>query len=500
MLTLMKKKILIVGGGTAGWMAANLLAKELKATEFQITLLESPEIGIIGVGEGSTPQLKSLFDSLDIAEADWMAECDATYKLGISFKDWSSAPGFSEYFHPFPATTDRHTAQAYVYNCYLRRQGVDVETLPDNYFLPAFLAQHKRGPVPDSNFPFPVSYGYHFNAYLLGEFLKNHGVSLGVEHLQAKVVGIERNQAGDIASVSTQDGHSYHADFFIDATGFSSLLLQQTLGVSFKSFGNNLFNDSAVVLPSDAKEQPNSYTTSSAMKYGWGWDIPLRSRTGNGYVYSSDFCNRETAETELREKLGLLDSPIEARHLKMRVGQVEQHWSRNCLAVGLSQGFIEPLEATALHLVQSTIERFIPFLKGNQLDHASQKEFNTDISNRFEGIRDYIVCHYKLNSCSDTPYWRANANNPAISDSLQKLIRTWSSGGDLAHEIEHQGISKYYPVISWHCLFSGYGTYQQFDKLIQNDVRARRFNTGDVIEFNIRCASNFKDHASQLPK
>ncbi|MBL4673288.1 MAG: tryptophan 7-halogenase [Arenicella sp.] len=501
-------KILILGGGTAGWMAANLFAKNCANTvvngrRIEISVVESPEIGIVGVGEGSTPQLKALFDHLEIAESDWMPKCNATYKNGISFKGWSGKKGFEEYFHPFPAKTDRDTAQAFVYNSYLRRHNIDVEVQPNKFFLPAYLAASKRGPKPDRNFPFAVSYGYHFDAYLVGEVLKANAIKLGVGHIQATIDDVIVSPTGDIQSLKSNDGQRHQADFFVDCSGFSGVLIGKALKVPFNSFAENLFNDSAVVMPTDVSKPVASQTTAVAMSAGWAWSIPLANRTGNGYVYSRGHIDSDAAETELRASLGLLDSELQARHLKMRVGQRQQHWSGNCLAVGLSQGFIEPLEATALHLAQDTIQGFISLFNAGKLSDLDKTEFNQSISSKFEGIRDYIVCHYKVNSragglSEGHHYWRDCAENTNLSPSLQSLLSVWHAGEDISLEIERQGIGRHYPVISWHCLLSGYGVFPSTDRLIRDDSRSQRFNMAEVIEFNRSCALNFKSHHEQL--
>ena len=491
-----QKRIVIVGGGTAGWMAANLMIR--RWPDAQITLLESPDIGIIGVGEGSTPQLKAFFDGIDVSEAQWMPRGNATYKVGISFADWSRKPGFEHYFHPFPSQPDKQNHRAFVESCYWRRRGIDVEGHPDRFFLNAYLAQHRLGPKADRSFPFRVTYGYHFDSGMLGQFLAETAVARGVEHVQGKVADVLRGESGNIAGLALADGRHVEADFFVDSTGFRSLLMQQALGVRFRSFEENLFNDSAVVLPTPQGEAPACQTVSTALKYGWAWNIPLTNRIGNGYVYSSGFCTADEAETELREALDLLDSEVEARHLKMKVGQVEKHWHRNCHAVGLSQGFIEPLEATALHVVQTTIEGFMKNWEAGGFTNRFEDDFNRAIGQRFEGIRDYIVCHYRVNSRDDTDYWRANASNVNHSESLQRLLRTWKDRGDLTAEIIRQGISKYYDTISWHCLLAGYGLFPPHESLQPAGAGHRGHDMTRIKDFIARCALNFRPHSEQL--
>ncbi len=352
-------RIIIAGGGTAGWMAANLMAHAWRDKPVTITLVESADIPTVGVGEGSTPTLKRFFSDLGIAEQDWMPACNATYKVNIRFRDWSPASGVKEYSHPFISQPDTFTERAFHVNCHTRRLSLDVNTTPDDFLLNGWLARAQRAPVAPENFPFRMEYGYHFDSALLGRYLTTHAKSLGVERITGNIEAITRHNNGDICGLQLDDGRLISGDFFIDCTGFRSLLLQQTLNVGFDSFSDNLFNDSAVVLPTPAADSLPVETVSTALSAGWAWSIPLTQRTGNGYVYSSAHISSDQAETELRQHLGLRDNDGDARFLSMRVGQVKEHWHRNCLALGLSQGFIEPLEATALHLVQLTTEFFI---------------------------------------------------------------------------------------------------------------------------------------------
>ncbi len=492
-------RVVVLGGGTAGWMAANLIAAKWRSKNVSVCVLESPDIGIIGVGEGSTPQLKFFFDTLGVSESEWMPRCNATYKNGISFYGWSDKPGFERYFHPFPSQIDDHTAPGFYFNSMARRRGADVWGHPDRFFLNSHLAGKKLGPLPAHNFPFRVSYGYHFDAHLVGAFLREHAVARGVAHLEGKVRKVVLDESGDVAHLLCEDGREIDADFFIDSSGFRSMILQEALGVPFISFSENLFNDSAVVMPTPADPAGvNCQTISTAMKHGWAWDIPLTNRTGNGYVYSSAFCSPDEAETELRKKLGLLDSDVSARHLKMKVGRVNGPWAKNCLAVGLSQGFIEPLEATALHIVQETVERFMEAFEARGFSNAHQVSFNREIDARVEGVRDYIACHYKASHRGDTEYWRANASNLALSDSLQRLLSCWLKGGDLVCEVHEQDIGKYYAPASWHCLLAGYGVYPQPQSLAPPDDSVRRANMPALDDFISRCAMNFRPHSELL--
>ena len=240
-----------------------------------------------------------------------------------------------------------------------RKQGFDVQAHPDHYFLETYLTRNHLGPLPHESFPFGLAYGYHFDSALLGKWLAKKAISRGVKRIFADVVDAQTSPSGDISRVNCKDGQCLSADFFVDCSGFQSLLMQKTLQVEFTSFKENLFNDAAVVLPTNAPDTYPVETKSTALNYGWAWQIPLRQRMGNGYVYSTDYTDADSAETEFRQHLHMLDSDVEARHLSMKVGRVNKHWYKNCLAVGLSQGFIEPLEATAIALSYNTISQFI---------------------------------------------------------------------------------------------------------------------------------------------
>lgn len=487
-------RIVVLGGGSAGWMSACLLAQAWPQTE--ITVVESSEIGIIGVGEGSTPRLKHFFDRLKIAEHEWMPACQATYKLGIRFVDWSRRAGFASYFHPFPSQVDEHSAPAFFYHCHARRHGADLPAHPDRYFLNAYLATHRRSPHPAHHFPFHVGYGYHFDAYLLGAYLRQHAATRGVRHVDARIEAVLRHADGSIRALRSADGLELAAEMFVDCSGFRGLIHQQALGERFISFADNLYNDAAVVMPTAVgPEGPDCETRSTTLSSGWVFKIPLRHRNGNGYVYSSRHQDRDAAEAELRAHLGVSDD-VPARHLSMRVGRVEHTWAHNVLAVGLSQGFIEPLEATALHLVLETVERYIATLEAPGELATRRQAYNQAIAAYIEGIRDYIVCHYRANLRLDTPYWQEAGANENLSPGLRRLLEAWFHGEDLGQTIRRLGMDAFYPSLSWHCLLGGYGVYPQ--QLQPAEPRIRRYHVAEIDDFIARCALNFDSHSAAL--
>ncbi|SEL98118.1 Tryptophan halogenase [Sphingomonas palmae] len=490
-------RVVVLGGGTAGWMAACLFAARWPRA--RVTVVEAPEIGIVGVGEGSTPQLRALFARLGIAEDAWMPAADATYKTGIRFDGWSARAGYSSYFHPFASAIDLHTAGAFHACALARRTGRAVDAHPDRFFLNTRLAEAHRAPIAPEHFPFEVGYGYHFDAHKVGAVLRDHALAQGVVHVAARVDTVELGDGGDIAALILAGGERLTGDIFVDASGFRSVIAQGALGVRFVPFARNLFCDRAVTLPTPRKAGApiDAHTTATALSSGWAWAIPLTSRTGNGYVYASDHLSADAAETELRRHLGLLDADVAARHLTMKVGRVEEAWHANCLAIGLAQGFIEPLEATALHLTQTTVERFIDAYEEGQGTPARRDTFNAEIARRFEGVRDYIVAHYRLNQRHDTDFWHANAANNHLSDDLKAIMTAWFTGRDVAAEVTRRDLAGFYSALSWEVLFAGYSTFP-------DDARLRPAlaptNTAAIDRLLDGCLLNFGDHAAALAR
>ena len=488
-------RVVVLGGGNAGWITASLLHHEWGARGGSVTVVESPEIGIIGVGEGSTPQLKAFFDHLGIEEAEWMAACDATYKLGIRFTGWSERPGFASYFHPFPAPTDLHSEPGFLHNCMLARRGVDVPAHPDDWFIAETLADARKAPHPRENFPFPPSYGYHFDAHKLGAFLRDWAVKLGVRHKPVRVDEVERAADGNVAALLCEGGECIEGDIFVDCSGFRSLIAQQALGAEFIPFTENLFNDRAVVMPTKHGEELKPQTDAIAMSNGWRWSIPLTSRVGNGYVYSSKYISDEDAEAELRKAIGM-EHDGETRVLQMRVGRVRDSWTGNCLAAGLSQGFIEPLEATALHIVIVTALDFARTLESGGFTAKNREAFNRRIAEKYEGIRDYNVAHYRLNQRSDTQYWRDNAANHALSANLKDMMSAWFTHEDIGqlNARQHDG-HPHYANMSWHCLFAGYGTFPPAAKMQAPPPGLAVADVEQTRAMLAACARNFPHYA-----
>jgi flavin-dependent dehydrogenase len=494
-------KIVILGGGTAGWMTANLMAARWKDKNIHLTLIESPDVGVVGVGEGSTPSMQNFFQEIGVEDSEWMAECNATYKNGITFEGWTSIPGFEKYCHPFPSKMDSFTFSDFDNNCQLRRHNFNVETHPDRFFLGSFLSQNNKGPTASHSFPFDHPHGYHFDANLLGAFLRKKAIERNVKHLQHHVERVNTKENGDIRSLDFKEGGSIEADFFVDCTGFAGILIQKTLKVPFVSLDKVLFNDTAIVVATPAnKDNLASQTKSTALKYGWAWDIPLTSRTGNGYVFSSKYCSLNEAETELRQHLGLLEEDVEVRSVKWKQGRLEKSWHQNCLAVGLSQGFLEPIEAMALHLVYNSIGHFITEFEKGQFTNQNQAQYNRIIDGAFDGVVDYIMAHYRMNSRRDTDYWRDNAANQHITPSFRAIVQSWlgASKNSLADELQRYDTGSYFPLESWQILFAGYGVFPPIENTKPLNRGIQSTDMSKLDEFIQRCASNYGDHMAAI--
>lgn len=458
------RHILIIGGGTAGWMAAMLFVHAWgKKHGVKVTLMESSAIGTIGVGEGSTPRMRRFFERIGVPEREWMPACNATYKCGISFPGWSTKPGFQTYYHPFFTPSDNSFIEWFYHNMVLRQaKNRDVHAHPDVFFVSRYLAANRRAPLSSAPDGYKTDYAYHFDAALIGQFLKERSMALGVRHMVDTVTAVNRAENGDIASVSTEAHGTVAADFFVDCSGFASLLIHRSLGVPFISYADYLFNDRAVALPTPADDDGTlaCETQSIAMKNGWAWKIPLTNRYGNGYVYSSRYCSAEEAEAELRNLTGIQDQAVEARHLKMRVGRVERSWERNCLTVGLAQGFIEPLEATALMTVQETLEWFIEQYEKDDFTDRGRDTLNEKLNRLFDGIRDYVYMHYKLNSRDDTQYWKDCRKTKLPSPVVEDILGTWDSGDNILAALNRNAQKLVYSHTSWFCILSGMGRFQ----------------------------------------
>ena len=471
--------VVIAGGGSAGWMTAVIFLRSLGMAGSKITLIESPNIPTIGVGEGTTPLFKRFLKFLGVSEEEFMGACKATYKHGIEFPGWTGRDEFESYFHPFASPSYRQYEQQFFSNCNRRRSGEPADTDPSNFFFNAELARQCKAPISEqSDNTENMDYAYHFDTAFLADFLKQKCIAGGINYVVDDITDVVVNEDGDLDYLETSGSGRLDGDFFVDCTGFRRMLLSKVMDSEPVSYESRLFNNSAVVIrtPVPAEGDLPPYTESTALKCGWAWRIPLMNKISWGYVYSANYTSREDAENELREHIGEDTTGIEPLHIKLQVGRVTEHWKRNCLAVGLSQGFIEPLEATALGLTQFTINRFVTYFSRDGFHGAYRTHFNDIINEAFDRTIDYIQMHYKLNTRNDTQYWRDCRANENITATMRAIIEAWEdpSADFMTVLKEHVHRSSYAPY-SWYCILSGMGRYDPSPDGVRKDQSANPY-------------------------
>jgi tryptophan 7-halogenase len=450
------RRIAIVGGGTAGWMAAAVLARFTRPSQVAIELIESQEIGTVGVGEATVPVIQALNGLLGIDEADFLRKTEGTFKLGIEFRDWVRAGHshfhfFGDFGAPIEGIAPHH------HWLKLRQLG---ETTPlAEYSLPYVMGKLGRfSPKQDG-----YKYAYHFDATLYAAYLRANAESRGVSRKEGKVVDVTlRSEDGFIQALTLGSGERVEADFFIDASGFRGLLIEQALQTGYEDWSHWLPCDRAVAAPCASVGALSPYTVSSARPAGWQWRIPLQHRTGNGYVYCSRFVGDDEAAATL---LGTLDGrPIaEPRLLRFTTGRRRQFWSRNCLAIGLAAGFMEPLESTSIQLVQTALARLIEMFPDRRFDRAISAEYNRVTVNEWERIRDFLILHYCATGRDDAPLWQY-CRNLQLPDSLQHKMDFFRSSGRVPLSSEES-----YQEPSWVAIFLGQDVFpRRYDPLVDN--------------------------------
>lgn len=415
------RRVVIAGGGTAGWMVAACLGKSL-GKRLDIKLVESDEIGTVGVGEATIPTLINFHHLLEINEQEFMAATNATFKLGISFENWRDVS--QDYIHSFGQTgTDHWTAGFQHFWHKGRERGLAGDY--GDYCLEHRAAQENRfGHLPKSG----MNYAFHMDAGAYARFLRRFSERYGVQRIEAKIVDVAKDEAsGDIRSIELDSGTELEGDLFIDCTGFRALLIGQAMGVEYEDWSHWLFNDSAAALQTTATGPAVPYTRSIARDAGWQWRIPLQHRVGNGLVFSSRHIDDEAAiATLLRNVDG--EPLMQPRVIRFQPGQRKQVWAGNCVAIGLASGFLEPIESTSIHLIQRGIVRLMQMFPTNGISQCDIDEYNRQAASEIAHIRDFIVLHYKVTNRRDTPYWRACAGMD-VPDSLRHRIELFRETG-----------------------------------------------------------------------
>lgn len=443
-------KIAIIGGGTSGWLAASMLCQHLKRELTAVELIESEELGTIGVGESTVPPFVGLIHRLGIDENDFLRATDGTYKLGIKFVGWRDRG--DSYFHPF-GVIGKPIGNHDFYQCWLkaRAQG-DTSALQD--FSPCnVMAEQGRffHPAKARNTPIGgANYALHVDALMVAKYLRAYSEARGLKRTEGKVVSVQQRENGFIESVTLENGREIHADFFIDCTGFKAVLIGKTLGVDSEDWSSYLPCDRAVACKTENKGALVPYTRATAQAAGWSWRIPLKHRVGNGYVYSSQFATDAVAKATL---LRSLDSACieEPRVIPYTTGHRKQFWKSNCLSLGLSSGFIEPLEATSIHLIARGMDFFLRYFPDRDCDPALVREYNRRMIADFEEVRDFIVLHYSTTQRDDTPFWQHCRNLP-LPDTLRERIELFKAHGSM-----REGVDELFRASSWQSVFEGMG-------------------------------------------
>ena len=490
------KRILIVGGGTAGWMTAAMLSK-LFGGRYEITLIESEVIGIIGVGEATIPAIKKYNELLGLDETEFMRKTQGSFKLGIQFVDWWK-PGHS-YIHGF-GLIGRDLEWLRCHQYWLKMNGLGRASDLANFSINTAAALENKFMRADPKMvdsPIgQIAHAFHFDASLYARYLRGLAEAKGVRRREGKVADVAlRGEDGFVQSVTLEDGEVIEADLFIDCSGFRGLIIEQAMKTGYEDWTHWLPCDRAMAVPCARVEPFTPYTRSTARPAGWQWRIPLQHRTGNGHVYSSRHMEDAEAEALLLANLDG-DQLAEPNRLRFVTGKRRQTWNRNCVAIGLSSGFLEPLESTSIHLIQSAIIRLVRLLPDAGFDPATVAEFNRQSDFEYERIRDFIILHYKATARDDTAFWRY-CRDMEVPDTLQRKIDLFAANGRIFREDD-----ELFAEESWIQVFLGQGVIPRgYDPLVdlrsEAEIEAFLGNVEGVIR---KCVAVMPDHGDYVAR
>ncbi len=485
------ENIVIVGGGTAGWMAAAALSKVLQS-KYPIRVIESDDIGTVGVGEATIPMIQLFNKVLEIDENEFVRETQATFKLGIEFVNWGRIG--DSYVHGFGKFgQDLWTVDFYQYwlKMYQAGNAPDIENYSINR-MAAKAGKFMRAAPDMPNSPLAeIAHAFHFDASLFAKYLRKYSEARGVKRTEGKIKQtLLRDGDGFIEAVVLENGERISGDLFIDCSGFRGLLIEEALHTGYEDWTHWLPCDRAYAVPCVSVQPIIPYTRATARKAGWQWRIPLQHRIGNGHVYCSQFISDDEAAATL---LANLDGKAlaEPRQLKFKTGKRKKVWNKNCVAVGLASGFLEPLESTSIHLIQSTISRLIKFFPDKQFNQTDIDEFNTQAAFELEKIRDFIILHYKLTERNDTPFWN-HCRTMDIPPSLQQKMDLYRSSGRI-----YRDGAELFAEVGWLQVMHGQGIrpvgyHPLVDLLSKAEVTEYLASVQDVIQ---KCVAVMPTHA-----
>ncbi|MDG6079263.1 tryptophan 7-halogenase [Erythrobacter litoralis] len=446
-----KTRVVVLGGGTAGWMTAAGLAKLLPDLA-EVTLVESEDIGIVGVGEATLPHIRGFVERLGIDEATFMRATHATYKLGIDFRDFGSIG--TSYIHPFGSFGEEVAGVGFHHWWLeLERQGMAAPLGDYSFAVAAAKANRFAPPAEGTSLASTYGYAYQFDATLFGPFMREFGLANGVTRHEGRVTSVERDgDSGDVRALVMEDGRRIEGDLFVDCSGFRSLLLGETLGEEWEDWTHWLPCDRAAAMPcTHETEDIRPYTTATAMPAGWRWQIPLQHRMGNGYVFSSAHLSEDEACEAIR--VAAEGEPLaDPRVLRFRPGRRKHSWSHNVIGVGLASGFLEPLESTSIYLAQMAITYLIElFPEGGAIDGRDRDEFNRLVDIEYDRVRDFLILHYHVTTRDDSEFWN-HVRTMAVPDSLAAKMDLWRKAG----RIEKYADGLFYDA-SWIAVYVGQG-------------------------------------------
>ncbi len=486
------KNVVIVGGGTAGWMAAAAMSRLLIHPDINITLIESETIGTIGVGEATIPHITYFNDLLGLDEDDFVKQTNATFKLGIEFVDWDKIG--NSYIHPF-GEYGLDMEGLNFHHFWLRHQEMGHSESIDDYNLQIMAARAGKfqRPVNIANSPLSrIAYAFHFDATLYARFMRGFAEARGVRRIQGKVINANQNtETGFIESLDLEDGQKIDGEFFIDCTGFYGLLIEKTLQSGFEDWSEFLPCNRAVTVGSEKISDPIPYTRSTAKSAGWQWRIPLQSRTGNGYVYCADHISDDEAINTLID--GLDSSPLgDPRIIRFKTGIRKEPWKKNVLSLGLSGGFMEPLESTSIHLIQTAIARIMTHFPDRDFSQAVIDFYNEQTYREFCETRDFLILHYKATQREDSSFWRY-CKNMSIPETLQNRINLYQ---DMAH-VYRDG-HELFGAISWFAVMHGQGlkpkSYHPTTNIMPSGELEKRMS--DIRRTWANCLNQMPSHQS----
>ncbi len=488
------RSILIVGGGSAGWMTAAALSRKL-GRSVSIRLVESAEIGIVGVGEATVPHIRYFNNTLGLDEVDFMRKTQATIKLGIKFANWARIG--DEYIHPFGAFgTPIHGVDFHHYWVKLHQLG-DPSSLFD-YSLPCIAAENGKFMLPAQDGSIYSSYGYayHFDTNLYGPYLRAYAEARGVVRTEGKVVDVALDgESGHVRSVTMASGEVITADLFVDCSGFRGLIIEQKLHAGYRDWTNYLPCNRAVACSSEFVGEPAPYTRATAREAGWQWRIPLQHRDGNGYVYSSEFISDDEAAAKFLTNLPgrPISDPI---FLRFTGGLRKTSWIGNCVSIGLACGFIEPLESTSIYLTQQGITALLELFPDRDFDPAGIAEFNRIMNLEYERVRDFVALHYHATERDDTPMWNYVRTMP-IPDSLAYKMRLWRERGHVVNYTVGMFLEP-----SWHAVYVGQRVIpKRYDPRVDNlDEAELRGGMARIREAVVKAAAAMPTHQSFLDR